>query len=1539
MMVWQVFVDTVDSLTWDFVSSSTLDVATPTNNNPWSDTLIIPLCVGSLSMVTLLLSILWESGLGRAVLKTRPLEAVETRSDSSGQSTGHITKHGDKAIFAFKITRLIGCLVLLGISTAALILDVDEDEDSPSPSSRIKHHRYLQSGMCGLFFYATLLAISSLSFGVRWNRATSRHLNTVMLCTFLVYFFRDVFPLATFSLAPKDLWEGQLLWPKVMMLFAVSVIIPVAIPRQYIPLDPKKPMTVVNPEQTASIFSIVFYFFLDPIIALAYRIPHLDFEQLPPLCDYDDAAYLKAKAFPYLDVFASKERRHVFFGFIWIFRWKILSMAVLLVIAGLSNFVSPLAINKLLAYLEDPNANAFMKPWFWILLLFLGPLAYTLTFELSTFIGIRIEAHIYALVMQLVFEHALRIRVKAETAKTPHDAASGTSSDKASANLAGKINTLLTVDRNNIGQALDAMLLVLVPIQVVGSVVFLYQLFGWSAFVGMGAMLALFPLPGYLAKMQSSVQNRALEKTDARVQIVSETMSVLRMIKMLGWEKQVHRRIAEKRQEELTWVWWRKVLMTASFILNSLVPIATMLVTYAPQTVIMKEDLSAAKVFSSIAVFDILRSQLWLCFVGISRGVKGKVSLDRLNDFLQNTELLDSFTSKDITVLDEPTSELIGFRDAMFTWSNDEQIDGALTPSSRRFILKIEGELFFKPGFNIVVGPTGSGKTSLLMALLGEMYMIPSSPASWFNLPRTKGVSYAAQESWVLNDTIKNNILFNTPMDAERYKKVLYQCCLERDLELFDAGDETEVGEKGLTLSGGQKARVTLARAIYADTQVLLLDDILAALDVHTAKWIVEKCLTGDLIRNRTVILVTHNVALTSKIADFVVSVGLDGRVHIRDSVSDALAKDEALTQQLRKDQAILETAAQEIDSTPSADGPEKSDGKLIMAEEIEYGHVSWDALNMFFSAHSAGKVFLFFTGLTVVMLLTALAGRFETWYMGYWASQYGKGTPVPVFKYIVNFSLIVLVDMIVTCLAYIYFSLGSFNASKEIHTQLLNSIVGTTFRWLDTTPTSRITARFTADIDAIDDSLSEGFWDLTHSSLTLLTRLLSIVIFTPLFFIPGAVVGIVGICIGRIYMASQLSVKRELSNARAPVLGHIGATIGGLASVRAYNAQDTSIQISIDQINRLTRLGHAHVCKLEPMDFYSHGSVLLVMDSSTAAIANCHPKPFSVLFSYTTSLAYYMVYFQSHRPSNTGFTLNMAIGFSGSILNWVRCLERVKQYIEIEQEAKATLDGVPPAYWPANGSISVDNLSARYSPDGPKVLHDISFNIRSGERVGIVGRTGSGKSSLTLALLRCIFTEGTVYYDGLSTSALNLDALRANITVIPQVPELVAGSLRSNLDPFGQLDDAVLNDALRAAGLSALQEELEDGKLTLDSEIAAGGSNLSVGQRQIIALGRAIVRGSKLLILDEATSAIDYKTDAIIQTSLRTELPKDTTCLIVAHRLQSVMDADKIIVLDAGHIVEFDSPKVLLKNEQGMLRALVDGSGDKDTLYQIVVA
>ncbi|KAF8139182.1 P-loop containing nucleoside triphosphate hydrolase protein [Mycena galopus ATCC 62051] len=1429
----------------------------------------------------------------------------------------------------------------------------------------------------------------SVCFG--FGLALHQHVNCVLFLVFCVYFYRDLVPLATFAGVPADLGEDWRLWAKIGLLFITAVIVPLFTPRQYIPVDPSNPQAILNPEQTASIFSFAFFFFLDHIIFLAYRQSQLQEEELYSLCDTDTAAHLKQRSFTYLDNFSgSKSRRHIFFGLMRVFHREFTILAGILVLRVLTNYSGPYAMNRLLQYIEmrDQDAPVIVRPWVWIGLIFIGPIIGSLAFQTYIFINTRTLVRVEAIITQLVFAHSLRIRMKAETTEAEDadgdapavespSSAARTGSDtestetvtpenvensegdsttvqassssikstaskqpvktakeevkkqedkKSGGSLVGKINNLVTVDLGNIVDSRDFLVLVIyIPLQLGIGIWFLHLLLGWAVWVGVGSIVLLAPVPGYMAKLVQSVQKERLKRTDERVQSVSEAVNVLRMIKLFGWEQKMKARIGDKRDSELIWIQKRRLIDMASNLVNVgiFVLVWNLLANFPAKTLIMGQPLNASKVFSSMTVFDMLRFITgWL-----NNLMTGKVSLDRVDDFLKKTELLDAFNEKENSIfypVDPSSDERIGFRNAKFSWSDES--DGSLTRSRRQFQLKIDEVLFAQGRINLVVGPTGSGKTSLLMALLGEMHFIPSSPDSWYNLPRSSGVAYAAQESWVLNETIRSNIVFDTPFDEKRYRKVLYQCALEPDLKLFQAGDQTEIGEKGLTLSGGQKARLTLARAVYSKASILLLDDVLAALDVHTAQWIVEKCLSGDLIENRTVILVTHNVALTRPIADFVVSFGSDGQVHSQGTISE-ITKRGSLAAQIHKDQQVLDKTQQEIDA--EAPVSVSTEGKLIVAEEVQLGHVSASSLKMYFLAMGGKYPLFFFAAFFGGLFFQQFFVTLRTWQLGYWAKQYDD-RPAEDVDVIFNLSIfvgIVFISTAAVAIVFIYLVFGQLRASKVIHNNLIDSVLRAPLRWLDVTPTSRIIARVTNDVRAVDDSLANQFWPLTSLIVSMTVKFAAVVIYAPVFFFPGLLVGALGAWVGQIYIAGQLPVKRFMSNTRAPVLAHFGAAVAGLVSIRAFGAQSKFATESLSRIDRYTRAAR---------NFYNLNRWVSVRVDILGSI-------------FSTGLATYLVYVTHSRAGDAGFLINMAVTFTQMLLWAVRTtnefevqgnsLERIQGYINIEHEKAATEAGKPPAYWPASGDLQVQGLSARYSEDSPKVLHDISFHIKAGERVGIVGRTGSGKSSLTLSLLRCIPTEGSVKYDGLETSELNLDALRSSITIIPQVPELLSGSLRANLDPFGQYDDVELNYALRAAGLFALQNEMDEGRITLDSAISTGGTNLSVGQRQIFALARAIVRKSKILILDEATSAIDYRTDSIIQNSLRQELRGDVSLITVAHRLQTIMDADKIMVLDAGRIVEFDNPKELLGIKDGKLRALVEESGDREALYTMAGA
>ncbi|KAJ7496820.1 P-loop containing nucleoside triphosphate hydrolase protein [Mycena latifolia] len=1279
-------------------------------------------------------------------------------------------------------------------------------------------------------------------------------------------------------MAPVDVSEGWVLWFKITALAIVGVVLPLVEPSC---------TNATTPEEAASLFSKLTYGFLEPLILLAYRRKgRLSLSELPGLVTSDTAAHLVQRSFLVLD----SQSQYLLGGLLKVFRHESGALAVLYLLQTILTLAIPLGLNRLLNSVEVAST---IHPWFWIAWILFGFIFRTVISERYTYIATRTMIHVEAILTQLIVQQSLRIRTNFE---------STTSSSRSM----GKLMNLATSDLASITATVDVWLVLLyAPVQIVLSTWLLYAILGWSAIVGLAVMVACLPLPAYLTlRIMRSVQISRMTRTDERVQVVTETMAILRMVKLFGWESRMKGRMTNKRKQELQTIKKDKLLSLIVGNFNFVIPFLTMIAAYSTYTLIMQRALTASTVFSSMAVFELFRLELRKVLLAVPIVVKGKVSLDRLDVFLKETDLLDSFSHQTSESIRVPDGVVAGFHMASFSWAPD---------TSTGFTLKILPEIIFRPGINLITGQTGTGKTSMLLALLGEMRFKPLGPDSWFGLDRTIGIAYAPQESWLQNNTIRKNIVMGAPVDTERYTKVLDQCGLTTDLALFELGDLTMVGERGLTLSGGQKARITLARCIYSAANILLLDDPLAALDVHTATSIVDNCLAGDLVAGRTVVLVTHNVPIASRIAHSMIVLGSDGSI------------------QQGPVEQLLVAAAADIPREQTAEGITTAAvpiaPKIAMTEDMAEGHVEWPAFKIYLSSLSTHPLlfWMLFVGGIALNEITLVV---QAWFLGYWSTQYDHHSPSELSPsyYLSIYAVILAFAMVFYSWYFALFTFGSMRASLVIHDRLMNAIVSSTMRWLDTTPTSRIIARATQDMRTVDDSMAVGVQRVLQLTLGLAIRFSTVILFSPAFLLPGAAITFLGGVVGNLFMKAQLPIKREMSNARAPILGHLSAVIAGLASIRAYGVQDRFLQESLARIDRYTRTA---------ITYHNLNRWIACRSDILGAV-------------FTALLATYLVYIRKQDAATTGFVLNNAFGYSIMVLQWVRyfntveldgnSLERILDYINVEQRQDAAkICAPPPAYWPASGHVVVDGLTARYSEDGPSVLHNISFEILSGERIGVVGRTGSGKSSLILSLLRCIITEGVVTYDGIPTDSLDLDVLRSNITIVPQVPELISGTLRYNLDPFGEYEDETLQSALRSSGLYILQEETAaGGQLTLDSVVSSGGSNLSVGQRQILALARAIVRDSKLLILDEATSAIDYATDAVIQRTLRHELKPDVSIITIAHRLQTIMDFDKIMVLEAGKLVEFDAPLALLRKD-GHLRRLVDESVDKETLYAMV--
>ncbi|KAI1790046.1 P-loop containing nucleoside triphosphate hydrolase protein [Ganoderma leucocontextum] len=1401
-----------------------------------------------------------------------------------------------------------------------------------SPNRRDRIYAWLFYG-ARISVLALVLALTCLPS--RWRNQLKIPRNLVLLAAWAVYAYRDIWPLATYDLTPIDGPEGSLLWVKIGLLTLAAIVLPLISPRQT--GDPH-----ARPEQRASIFSLVTYGWLDSLIWRAHHLRHLPFDDLPPLAEYNSIQQLVQDSSANVDPMQTNGR-DVAWGLVKCFYPDLAVMGTMVILASASSFLVPLGLKHILSYVENGPDNEIFKPWVWILALLFGSMAVSMSMQFYHYISTQVVARTQAILTQLMFDHALKMRSKASTSNTDKKAAPGK-------RQGGKgdmpaISNLVTTDLTNVTNASTFVLLVLLetPIQVVLSVVFLYSILGWSTFVGVAVMIAMFPVPTELSKRTKGLQGAKAKATDRRVTLAIQMLDMIRTVKFLGWESEQADKLAAARMDELRAV--RKVTMMQIWIgaINVCIPLLIMLASYATFTVAMKRELSASIVFSSIALFEILRSQLGLIFFRIPILTNGKVSLERINRFLRETELLDKYTAKKNVDNDHPTENghvlsprfvgtEIGFQPARFAWANDS------TQDHRHFTLKIERKLTFEENkLNVIHGPTACGKTSMLMALLGEMHCVShSGEHSTVNFPRTGGVAFAAQESWVMAASIRDNILFGERYDEDRYHDVLAACALEEDIESFEAHDETMVGERGITLSGGQKARVTLARAVYSRAKILLLDDILSALDNSTIHHIVRHCFQGELLIGRTVILVTNNVKAVMPVADLCIELGSNGTVvNVGPPPEDLIAPSSSSNTPPNGDLShALVFDKKAIGNKPAAH-------QLIKAEETEEGHVGWKPMSLLFGNMSKYPI-LFWIILLGSLFLASIVLNAQIWLLGYWASQYSEepAARVSVAFYLGIYVALLIGSMLTDAVSRMVHLAGTLEASAKIHEKLANSILGTTLRWLDSTPTSRIVARCTEDIGAIDGQISSFLLKLLELSTSMLVRLVLVMIVAPIFTGVVAVFGIISGLYARAYMKAQLPVKREQSKTRAPLIGHLNSTVASLVSIRAYGVEESFKNDMHGRIDRWTRASNT---------FYNLNRWVIVRADLIGTI-------------FTVSLATYLTYFTKLNASNIGFSLNMAIAFSSKVFEFVRTLntfevtdslERIQQYLVIEQEDRSESAAIPEpeGVWPSNGELVVDDLSAWYSVDGPEILKRISFSVKSGDRVGVVGRTGSGKSTLTLALLRCIPTNipttnlspaapGDAVYSGRSIGKVSLTTLRKNITIIPQTPELFQGTIRQNLDPFGRYGETELRSALLGAqGLDDAPQHSDNDRLELDTQVSSGGKNLSAGQRQIVALARAMVRKSKLLIMDEATSSIDHASDAMIQTALRKQLDTSVTVLTVAHRLSTIKDYDKVLVLDAGSKVEFGKLSDLLGDKTSRFRALVESAPEeeRDSIFAAV--
>ncbi|KAK0579261.1 hypothetical protein LWI29_023572 [Acer saccharum] len=835
---------------------------------------------------------------------------------------------------------------------------------------------------------------------------------------------------------------------------------------------------------------------------------------------------------------------------------------------------------------------------------------------------------------------------------------------------------------------------------------------------------------------------------------------------------------------------------------------------------------------------------------------------------------------------------------------------------------------------------TGEGKTSLISAMLGELPALEDA-----SVVIRGTVAYVPQLSWIFNATLRENILFGSEFEATRYWKAIDVTALQHDLDLLPGRDLTEIGERGVNISGGQKQRVSMARAVYSNSDVYIFDDPLSALDAHVGRQVFNSCIKEEL-RGKTRILVTNQLHFLPQVDRIIL-------------VSEGMIKEEGTFEELSRHgrlfQKLMENAGkmEEMDqreekdgcknvnpktSKPTANGvsevnelPESTShtkkgkaGKsvLIRQEEREIGIVSWNVLRRYKNALG---------GLWVIMILficylstEVLRISSSTW-LSVWTDQSTSESYRPGY-YITVYALLAFGQVTVTLVNSYWLIISSLSAAKRLHDSMLNSIFRAPMLFFHTNPTGRVINRFAKDLGDIDRNVANSMNAFMNQVWQLLSTfvLIGIVSTISLWAIMPLLVLFYAAYL--YYQSTAREVKRLDSITRSPVYAQFGEALNGLSSIRAYQAYDRMANIngkSMDNNIRFT-LANTSSNRWLTIRLETLGGLMIWLTATFAVLQSGRTEN-QAAFASTMGLL-------------LSYTLNITSLLSGVLRqastaeNSLNSVERVGTYIDLPSEAPAIIESNrPPPGWPSSGSIKFEDVVLRYRPELPPVLHGLSFLISPSEKVGIVGRTGAGKSSMLNALFRIVeLQRGRISIDDCDVGKLGLTDLRKVLSIIPQSPVLFSGTVRFNLDPFSEHNDADLWEALERAHL---KDVIRRNSFGLEAEVSEGGENFSVGQRQLLSLARALLRRSKILVLDEATAAVDVRTDALIQRTIREEF-KSCSMLIIAHRLNTIIDCDRILVLDAGQVVEHDTPETLLLNEEGAFSRMVQSTGPANAQY-----